>query len=228
METRFPQPLLEKIRSARIVAVVVIDVPDAAVPMARALLEGGISVLELTLRTPAAFEALRRIRADCPEMIAGLGTVLTADQVSRAVDEGAAFAVAPGLNPEIVRAAWARNLPFAPGIVTPSDIECAVSLGCRLLKFFPAEPAGGVSYLKSMAAPYAHLGLEYVPLGGLNLKNFTDYLALDSVPAVGGSWIASRESIQKGEWARITESARAAVTRLREFQGAASSAQQKP
>jgi 2-dehydro-3-deoxyphosphogluconate aldolase/(4S)-4-hydroxy-2-oxoglutarate aldolase len=208
---QFPQPLLETIRANKIIAVVVIDDAAAAVPLAHALLEGGISAIELTLRTPAALDALAAIRSECPQVLAGLGTVLTPEQVGQAVQRGAAFAVAPGLNPEVVRAASAVGLPFAPGIATPSDIECAVSLGCRLLKFFPAEPSGGINYLRSVSAPYAHLGLEYIPLGGLDEKNFIQYLALDCVPAVGGSWIAPRDLIKRHDWQTITRNARQAV-----------------
>lgn len=207
MKTLLPENLIQRIRVAKIVAVVIIDEPTDAVPLARALLAGGINTLELTLRTPTAFESLAAIRSECPEMLAGLGTVLTAEQVGEAVRRGAAFAVAPGLNADVVRAAAAADLPFAPGIVTPSDIESAVALGCRLLKFFPAEASGGISYLKSMAAPYAHLGLEYIPLGGLDADNFTRYLALDNVPAVGGSWIAPRDLIRKRDWEAITRNA---------------------
>ena len=213
-EPLFPQELLEKIRSNPVIAVVVIDDASAAVPLARALSEGGISAIELTLRTPAALDACSAIRAECPDILVGLGTVLTTAQVSQAVERGAAFAVSPGLNPEVVRAASAAGLPFAPGIATPSDIEGALALGCRLLKFFPAGPSGGIAYLKSISAPYAHLGVEYIPLGGLDAGNFTDYLALDCVPAVGGSWIAPREAIRNGDWAAITQNAREAIAKL--------------
>jgi len=214
MKSLFPESLTKRIRTSKIIAVVVIDEPSDAVPLANALLAGGIDAIELTLRTPTAFESLSAIRTACPDMLAGLGTVLTAEQVARAVEGGAAFAVAPGLNTEVVRAAAAAGLPFAPGIVTPSDIESAVALGCRLLKFFPAEASGGISYLKSMGAPYAHLGLEYIPLGGLDESNFTRYLALDNVPAVGGSWIAPRDLIQNKAWAAITAGARRATEQL--------------
>lgn len=207
MKTAFPEPLLEKIRQLKIIAVVVIDDAQAAVPLARALLEGGISAIELTLRTPSAFESLKNIREHCPEMMAGLGTVISTEQVEKAAAAGAAFAVSPGLNPNVVRAAQAAGLPFAPGIATPSDIEGAFELGCKLLKLFPAEPSGGVTYLNSIAGPYAHLGLEYIPLGGLDENNFTRYLALKNVPAVGGSWIAPRDLIQKQAWPAITNNA---------------------
>lgn len=210
----FPESLLEQVRQTRIIAVVVIDDPEKAVPLANTLLESGIKAIELTLRTPAAFEALKRIRSECPEMTAGLGTVLFTEQVQQAVDGGAAFAVAPGLNPTIVKAAVSAGLPFAPGITTPSEVETAVALGCRLLKFFPAEPSGGLPYLKSINAPYAHLGLEYIPLGGLNENNFINYLKLDCVPAVGGSWIAPRDQIAAGDWTAIAATAKSAVAKL--------------
>lgn len=197
-----------------IIAVVVIDDPEDALPLVEALLAGGINAIELTLRTPAAFEALRRIKATATDMMAGLGTVLTPEQVGQAVECGAAFAVAPGLNPNVIRAAHSAGLPFAPGIMTPSDIEGAVQLGCRLLKLFPAEPCGGLGYLKSISAPYAHLGLEYIPLGGLTESNFTDYLALENVPAVGGSWIAPRKLIQGKNWTAIRQNACRAMDKL--------------
>lgn len=210
-----PEPLLQRIREARIIAVVVIDDPEDAVPLAEALMAGGIQAIELTLRTATAFESLRRIRKACPNMLAGLGTVLFPKQVTAAVEGGAAFAVAPGFNPEVVRAAQAAGLPFGPGIMTPSDIEGAVQLGCRLLKIFPAEPCGGMAFLKSISAPYAHLGLEYIPLGGLNEDNFTGYLALKNVPAVGGSWIAPRELIQTKDWKAIRENASRAMAKTK-------------
>lgn len=211
----FPDPLLDQLRLSRIIAVTVIDDPKNAQALAETLLESGINVIELTLRTPKAFECLAMMRKTCPEMIAGVGTVLTTDQVKQAVDEGAAFAVAPGMCREVVKAAYAAGLPFAPGIMTPSDIESAVNLNCRLLKFFPAEPVGGVRFLNSLAAPYAHLNLEFIPLGGLTLKNFTDYLSLGNVPAVGGSWIAPRDAINNRDWKTIAENACQAVSRLK-------------
>lgn len=211
MSAIFPDPLLAKLRQQKIIAVVVIDDAEAAVPLARALLAGGVSVVELALRTPAAFEALRCIREHLPEMVIGLGTVISVDQVQEAVASGAAFGVAPGLNPKVVLAAQAAGLPFAPGIVTPSDIECAMELGCKLLKFFPAEPSGGLEYLNAMNGPYAHLGLEYMPLGGLDERNFIRYLEQKNIPAVGGSWIASRALIRQKDWDGIRTNAGRAV-----------------
>ena len=166
--------------------------------------------MELTLRTPAAIDALKKIRAALPDMIAGVGTILTPDQVKVAKDAGAAFGVAPGMNSRVLAAAAAEGLSFAPGITTPSDIEAALEFECRLLKFFPCEPSGGLPYLKNISAPYAHLGLKYVPLGGINEKNMAAYISEPIIGALGGSWIAPRELIQAGNWNAITANAAAA------------------
>lgn len=214
MNPFFPASLLDRTRQSKVIAVVVIDDADNAIPLARALQNGGVTAIELTLRTPTAFESLRRIRGEFPEMMTGLGTVLSTAQVKQACEAGAAFAVAPGFNSKIVNAARDAGLAFAPGITTPSDIEAAAELGCNLLKFFPAEPSGGIGYLNAISAPYAHLGLEYIPLGGLDENNFTRYLALKNVPAVGGSWIAPRDLIQKQDWATITANAVRALEKI--------------
>lgn len=188
-------------------AVLMVDDAANAVPIARALLAGGVNAMELTLRTPAALDALKRIRAEVPEMIAGAGTVLSPQQVHEAQDAGAAFAVAPGVNPRVVREAVAAGLPFAPGVCTPTDIEMALEEGCRLLKLFPAGPQGGLPYLSSIAAPYQHLGVRFVPLGGITAANAAEYLASPLVAALGGSWIAPRNLINKQDWASITANA---------------------
>lgn len=205
-----PDSLKQRISNAGIVAVLVIDDASNAVPLARALLEGGVNVMELTLRTDAALDSLRAIRAEVPEMLAGLGTVITPDQVKAAQEAGAAFAVAPGFNPRIVAAAKEAGLPFAPGVCTPSDIEGALEFGCNVLKFFPAESSGGLGHLKNMAAPYAHLGLSYIPLGGVNATNLPTYLSSPLVSAVGGSWLAKREAIAAQDWVTITDNAKEA------------------
>ncbi len=211
--------LCDKMYRSGVIAVLVIDAVKDAVPLARALLEGGVDIMELTLRTPAAMDALQEIKNNVPEMTVGIGTVLSSDQVRKIKKLGAAFAVAPGLNPNVVKTAQKEGLPFSPGIVTPSDIECAVELGCNILKYFPAEPAGGLAYLKSMANPYTHLGLKYVPLGGLNQDNFKTYLEFPSILAVGGSWIAKRDVIQKNDWKTITDNARKASQVVRSVRG---------
>lgn len=211
MSPVFDTALLDKIREHPVIAVLVIDDAEHALPVAEALLAGGVRIMELTMRTDAALPALQRICRDLPEMVAGTGTVLTPDMVKQVAEAGAAFAVAPGFNPRVVKAAMAEGLSFAPGIVTASDIEGAAELGCRLLKFFPAEPSGGLPYLKSMAAPYTHLGIRYVPLGGLNAKNAGDYLTSPLVAGIGGSWLAKRDAIAAKDWKQIEANARGAV-----------------
>ena len=203
----FPENLLARIQQTGVVAVLTIDDATDAVPLARALLAGGVDCVELTLRTPAAIAALQRIKSEVPQMLAGVGTVLTTSQVAEVAAAGAAFGVAPGMNPRVVRAAQQAGLPFAPGVLTPSDIEQALEQDCRVLKFFPAEPAGGLSYLKCMAAPYAHLNLRFIPLGGLDAHNAERYLADPLIAAVGGSWIAPRELVRQRQWERIAENA---------------------
>lgn len=203
----FDPSLMLRIEKAGVIAVVVLDRVDDALPVAEALLEGGISVMELTLRTDAALPAVRKISAALPDMLVGAGTVLTANQVLEAAGGGAAFGVAPGVNRSVLEAARRIGLSFAPGICTPSDIEAAHEQGCGLLKFFPAEATGGIRYLNAIAAPYAHLGLRYIPLGGLNDEDILTYAASPFVAALGGSWIATRELINAGKWQEITRRA---------------------
>jgi 2-dehydro-3-deoxyphosphogluconate aldolase/(4S)-4-hydroxy-2-oxoglutarate aldolase len=208
-----------KLYQSGVIAVLVIDDVKDAVPLARALLKGNVDIMELTLRTPAAMDALQEIKNNVPEMMVGIGTVLTSDQVKQITKLGAEFGVAPGLNTDIVKTAQKEGLPFSPGIVTPSNIECAIELGCNVLKYFPAEPSGGLAYLKSMANPYNHLGLKYVPLGGLNQDNFKAYLEFPSILAVGGSWIAKRDLIKKNDWKTITNNAQQASHVVKNLRG---------
>ncbi|MEX0938609.1 MAG: bifunctional 4-hydroxy-2-oxoglutarate aldolase/2-dehydro-3-deoxy-phosphogluconate aldolase [Pirellulales bacterium] len=207
IDSQFPAEVLDRLQRAGVVAVLILDRAEDAVPLARALIEGGVTAMELTLRTPAARDGLRAIRGEVPEMLAGVGTVLTPEQVWQVADADAAFAVSPGLNRAVIEEAQSRNLPFAPGVVTPSEVEAALELGCRELKFFPAEPSGGLEYLKSMAAPYAHLGVRFVPLGGVNTENTPRYLADPSILAVGGTWIAPRQAIAERDWEGIARRA---------------------
>lgn len=220
MKSQFPTAILDRIASCGVVAVLVIDEVKHAVPLARALMAGGVDVMELTLRTPAALGALRMIRAEVPEMLAGIGTILTQAQVREVAEAHAQFGVSPGLNRRVVEAAQDAGLPFAPGIVTPSDLETALELGCREVKFFPAEPSGGMKYLKSMAAPYAHLGVRFIPLGGLTAGNMAAYLSNPIVPAIGGSWLAARQVIQAGDWEGITKNAAEARRIVKELRSA--------
>jgi 2-dehydro-3-deoxyphosphogluconate aldolase / (4S)-4-hydroxy-2-oxoglutarate aldolase len=211
MSKAFPESLQKSIEEVGIVAVLIIDDAKQAVPLARALLQGGVRSIELTLRTPAAMDALRAIRQEVPEMMAGVGTVLRPEQIESIVEAGAAFAVSPGLNPRVLAAARDAGLPFAPGIATPSDIECAVEHGCSLLKFFPAEPSGGLNFLRAIAAPYAHLGLRYIPLGGVNEDNLASYSSDPLIAAIGGSWLAPKALVQSSDWPGITALAGRAV-----------------
>jgi 2-dehydro-3-deoxyphosphogluconate aldolase/(4S)-4-hydroxy-2-oxoglutarate aldolase len=215
MSPLFDSELSRQISDCGIVAVIVLDRVEDAVPVARSLIAGGVNAIELTFRTPAALEALKRVREEVPEMTVGAGTVLTPEQVRAAKDAGAHFGVAPGMNPRVLAAAREAGLSFAPGIATPSDIEAALEFECRLLKFFPAEPSGGLSYLNSIAAPYLHFELEFVPLGGLNSGNMATYLQDRKIAALGGSWLAPRELINSGSWKEITELATAATRTIR-------------
>ncbi len=219
MKEPFKKQVLQRIREAGVIAVLVVDEVEDAVPLARSLLDGGVKIMELTLRTPAALDALRAIRDNVPEMMAGIGTILTPRQVKDVANAGAAFGVAPGTNPNVVKAALDSGLSFAPGVATPSDIETALELECRALKFFPAEPSGGMPYLKSMAGPYKHLELTFMPLGGINARNMSAYLKEDMIPAVGGSWLAKRDVIRNHDWQTITENAREATQIIRKLQG---------
>jgi 2-dehydro-3-deoxyphosphogluconate aldolase / (4S)-4-hydroxy-2-oxoglutarate aldolase len=214
------EEIYRRIQSCGVIAVLVIDDVRHAVPLARALLDGGVDVMELTLRTPAALECLEQIRREVPEMLAGIGTILTPQQVCDSADRGAAFGVAPGTNRRVIEQAQARGLPFMPGVMTPSDLEAALELGCRTVKLFPAELAGGLPYLKALNAPYAHLGVKFIPLGGLTAENMEAYLAEPSVLALGGSWLATRAAIQKADWPTITKNAQAARQSIMRQRGA--------
>ena len=203
-------PVFERLEASRLAAVVMIDREEHAVPLARALLAGGVSAMELTLRSEAALGGLRQVVAEVPEMLVGAGTILTEAQMGEVVEAGAAFGVAPGTNRRMLAACMEAGFPFAPGIATPSDIETALEFGCRLLKFFPAEGMGGLEYLEGIAAPYRHLGLRYLPLGGVNEGNLRSYASAPDILAVGGSWLAPRTLLESGNWNGIESLARRA------------------
>ncbi|MEP4079272.1 bifunctional 4-hydroxy-2-oxoglutarate aldolase/2-dehydro-3-deoxy-phosphogluconate aldolase [Haloferula sp.] len=196
--------MLDRILAKRIVPVVVLEEAKDAEPLAEALLAGGLDIMEITFRTAAAAESIQRIAKAFPEILLGAGTLLEPDQVSSARDSGATFGLAPGLNPQILEKAKEVGLQFSPGVMTPSDIEQAISLGCKLLKFFPAGAAGGPGMLKALAGPYAHTGVKFVPTGGISSKNLGDYLALPVVAAIGGSWMVDKKLVADGNWAEIT------------------------
>jgi len=214
MTPAFDSQLAGRIESSGVVAVLIIDRVEDAVPLAKSLLAGGITAMELTLRTPAALDALREVVREVPGILAGAGTILSPAQVTQVVEAGAAFGVAPGANPRVLAAAREAGLSFAPGITTPTDIEIAVENDCRVLKFFPAEPMGGLKYLKAIAAPYAHFGLKYIPLGGVNEDNMTAYLSDPLISALGGSWLAPKDLIKAGNWDAITTLAKNASAKV--------------
>lgn len=207
------QDLHKRIRLARLLPVVVLDEPSQAVPLARALVAGGLPVAEVTFRTAAAGEAIRRIAAEVPEMLLGAGTVLSIDNVKAARAAGATFLVTPGFNPSVVQAASDESLPIVPGINNPTGVEQAMSFGLGAVKFFPAEPSGGVAFLKALSGPYP--GMRYVPTGGISAANVTSYLALPAVLACGGSWMVDPKLIREGRYDAITKLAAEAVALAR-------------
>jgi 2-dehydro-3-deoxyphosphogluconate aldolase/(4S)-4-hydroxy-2-oxoglutarate aldolase len=213
------ETITKKIEEAALVAVLIVDDAEDALPLAKALLRGGIEAIELTLRTPAALDALSRIRAGVPELCAGIGTILTPEQLKQAKDRGAAFGVAPGYNPTVLEAAKKLGLPYAPGVSTASEIEAAYEKGCRTLKLFPAESLGGLSYLKNVNAPYAHLGIRYIPLGGVGIGNLKAYLEDEAVIAVGGSWLAPRSLINEKNWDQISKNCEEAMNIVYQIRG---------
>lgn len=217
MQSIFTNDLSEQIFKAGIIAVLVIDDPQDAVPVAKTLLDNGIEAMELALRTNASLEALSLIRKGVPKMLAGVGTIIFPEQVAKAMEAGAVFGVSPGLQKVVLEETIRRRFPFAPGIATPSELETAISFGCRNVKIFPSEPMGGIKYIKSIYAPYAHLGIRFIPLGGLNISNLASYMEHPSILAIGGSWLAPRNLILEKNWNEIGKNARAAMEIVRQY-----------
>jgi 2-dehydro-3-deoxyphosphogluconate aldolase/(4S)-4-hydroxy-2-oxoglutarate aldolase len=201
--------VLKKIYNVGIVPVVKLDTPDQAVPLGKALLAGNLPVAEVTFRTDAAEESIKRISAELPDLLVGAGTVTTVDQVKRAVSAGAQFIVSPGFNPSVVKYCVENNIPVTPGVNSPSQIEQGLELGLSALKFFPAEQSGGLEMLKAFAGPYGNV--KYIPTGGVNSKNMVDYLSFAKVLAVGGSWMVKPELIAAGKYDEVTRLCRDAV-----------------
>jgi 2-dehydro-3-deoxyphosphogluconate aldolase / (4S)-4-hydroxy-2-oxoglutarate aldolase len=194
--------MLELLRSARVIPVLTIERAEHAVPLARALVAGGVHVLEMTLRTDAAIDAAMAIIAGVPEAIVGIGTVLNPEDLARASSLGARFAVSPGATPELLDAAAASDLPFMPGIATASELMQAQARGFGLVKFFPAEQSGGISALRALAGPFPHA--RFCPTGGIGENNAANWLAEPNVVAVGGSWLCPAADIRSGNWIGIT------------------------
>lgn len=205
--------IIDRIRAARLLPVVVLERAEDAVPLARALLAGGLDVAEVTFRSDAAAESIARIAQQLPNMLIGAGTVLTPAQVDLAVAAGARFLVTPGYNPAVVARAQASGVAIVPGINNPTGVETAMAAGLSLVKFFPAEPTGGVAFLKALTGPYG--GMEFIPTGGISTANLKTYLALKAVVACGGSWMVDPALIRAGDFDRITQLTAEAVALAR-------------
>lgn len=201
--------VLEKISLAGLVPVIKVEDADDAVPLCKALADGGLPVAEITFRSDAAEEAIRRVHAELPQVILGAGTVLTRDQVDRAIAAGASYIVSPGINPSIVRYCQEKGIPIVPGTANPSNVETAIELGLRTVKFFPAEAVGGLKTIKAISGPYA--GMTFLPTGGITEKTLPDYLAFPKIIAVGGSWMVPEDAIKAKDWGRIEALARSSV-----------------
>ncbi|MCL2068661.1 MAG: bifunctional 4-hydroxy-2-oxoglutarate aldolase/2-dehydro-3-deoxy-phosphogluconate aldolase [Oscillospiraceae bacterium] len=207
--------ILKKISLFGIVPVTKIDSTEDAVPLAKALCNGGLPCAEITFRTDAAEESIRRITRELPDMLVGAGTILTAEQADRAVAAGAKFIISPGLNPAVVKHCVDKGILITPGCSTPSDIERAIELDLDVVKFFPAEASGGIAAIKAMAAPYTRM--KFIPTGGVSAKNLNDYLSFDKIIACGGSWMVDAKLINAGDFAAIERLTREAVQTMLGF-----------
>ncbi len=189
-----------KLSACRIIPVLVINSVDEGVKICGIFHDAGFQVVEITFRTVAAPDTIREVSSRFPGLLVGAGTILKVEDLEKACSAGAKFAVAPGCNPKIIRAAEEAEMPFFPGVSNPSDIECAYENGARIMKFFPAEASGGVKMLKALIAPYKHLGIKFVPTGGIDASNVKKYLELKEVLAAGGSWMLRQENVYAGQW----------------------------
>lgn len=202
---------MQRIATKRVVPAAIIDRIEDALPLAEAMLAGGLDIVEVTFRTAAAGPAIASIARRFPEMLVGAGTVLSIEQLEQAIDFGSRFAVAPGFNPELAARAGALKHPFMPGVATATEIDAAIRANLKLLKFFPAEALGGIKMLKALAGPFAHTGVKFLPTGGIDQLNAAEYLALPIVAAVGGSWMVAPKLIRDQNWAEITRLCKDAI-----------------
>ena len=209
--------VLEQLSEYGVVPVVVLNRADDAKPLAEALCRGGLKCAEVTFRTQAAEESIKIMSESFPDMLVGAGTVLTTEQVDRAVTAGAKFIVSPGFDPEVVDYCIEKNIPVVPGTITPSEVAQGVKRGLKVLKFFPAEQAGGLPMIKAMAAPYTMV--KFMPTGGINAKNLPDYLGSDKIAACGGSWMVKADLVDNKQYDRIEEMTREAVELVKKIRG---------
>ena len=209
--------MMKKLGKLGIVPVVVLNSADDALPLAEALVKGGLPCAEVTFRTAAAEESIRKMAKAFPEMIIGAGTVLTCEQADRAIDAGAKFIVSPGFNPKVTEYVLKKGIPMTPGICTPTEVEAALQFDLDVLKFFPAEPSGGLKMIKALAAPY--VGLNFMPTGGISAANVREYLAYDRIVACGGSWMVSGKLVKEGNFDEIEKLVREAAGIVKEIRG---------
>ena len=195
--------VMERCINCGVVPVVVIENLKDAVPTAKAMLAGGVDVMEITMRTAAGLDSIRTVSAECPDMLVGAGTVITLEQCKACVEAGAKFIVSPGFAPEVVAWCMENEVPVLPGCVTPTEIMAAMKLGCKTVKFFPANVYGGLNAMKGLAGPFG--GLKFLPTGGISAKNLAEYLAAPFISAVGGSWMCTKADITAGNLDKITE-----------------------
>jgi len=203
--------IISTFESVGVIPVIVIENEEQAVPLARSLVEGGLNVLEVTFRTKAAAGAIAAIRREVPEAIVGAGTLLSVEQLRAAVAAGAVFGVAPGFDPVVVEEAKRQDLPFCPGIATASELSQALTAGATLVKFFPAEAAGGVNMIKNLLGAFRFTGVKFMPTGGVKPSNLADYLAVPEIVACGGTWLVPKDALAANDFVRITDLAREAV-----------------
>ena len=196
-----------------ILPAITFDDADNAIQVAEAVIKGGLDVMEVPFRTPVAQSAIKNIREAFPNFYIGAGTILTTRQVEEAKKAGAQFGLAPGFNPKVIQAAIANELPFIPGVMTPSEIELALELGCKVQKLFPAAQVGGIAMLKALAGPYGHTGVKFIPMGGVSLQNMNEFLKLSNVLAIGGSWLATKQLIASEDYNSITKNISDAINR---------------
>ena len=209
--------MMKQLQKIGIIPVVVLNDAKDALPLAECLMEGGLPCAEVTFRTAAAEESIRRMAKAYPDMIVGAGTVLTCEQADRAIDAGAKFIVSPGFNPKVTEYVLKKGIPMTPGICTPTEIEAALQFDLDVVKFFPAEPSGGLKMIKALAAPY--VGLSFMPTGGINANNVRDYLAYDRIVACGGSWMVSGSLVKEGKFDEILKMVREAADIVKEIRG---------
>lgn len=196
-------PIFQSLQEKRLVPIAVVNSVDEGLKLTETLLKAGLNLIEVTLRTPAALDAIAAIGKQFPEMLVGAGTVLEVEQVKKLADINTHFLISPGVNAEVIKASQAANIPAIPGIVTPTELQVASNLGCKTLKFFPAEPSGGVKMLKALIAAYAHTGVNFIPTGGIDSDKALNYWKIPQVLAVGGSWFIAPELIKEGNYTAI-------------------------